>query len=447
MCADEDVQCKFIIPPSVSKCNNNTDRGKRLLKKTIVRVIIRKNGFSGDFMDKVRVALVGISGYGRLYLDRLLDKADSRIEIVGFVEPYPESCLRLAEIKERGIPVFSSCEEMYSFVGVDLTVIVSPIAYHTKQIITALENGSNVLCEKPLCAEESDIELIARAQSTSGKFVYVGYQWSYSDAINRLKKDIISGKYGKCISCKSLVLWPRDIKYFTRSCGWAGKIRLDNGYAVYDSVLNNATAHYLHNLLFLLGEESSSLVPSTVDCTLLRANDIENFDTAKLDMAFESGTKATVLASHAINRSFEPSFMMHFEKGDVYYSARKDECSLSVMPGFYTEYGKICGYSSDGEKTLYGDPFADGFKKLYSAVEAALNGYTGEGVCGIKASSAHTRVINRIQSSFPIYSIEPSLIRTENMLVYADGLFEKMIGIFKNGEGTLEQFKEKKDER
>ena len=398
-------------------------------------------------MDKVKVALIGISGYGKLYLDRLLDRVDERIELVGFVEPYPESCSRLGDIKERNIPVFSSCEELFSFMSVDLTVIVSPIAYHTEQIITALTNGSSVLCEKPLCADESDIERISQAQDISGKFVYVGYQWSYSEAINSLKNDIISGKYGRCISCKSLVLWPRDKKYFSRSCGWAGKIRLDNGRAVYDSVLNNATAHYLHNLLFLLGDKSASVMPAEIDCTLLRVNDIENFDSAKLDMFFEGGTIATVLASHAINKSFEPSFVMHFEKGDVYYSARKDGCSLSVMPEFYTLYGKICGYTEDGEETVYGDPFADGFKKLHCAVDAVLQGRMEEGVCGIKASSAHTRVINRIQSSFQIYNIDPSFVRTDNMLVYADGLFEKMVEIFKKGEGTLEQFKEKKDER
>ncbi len=383
-------------------------------------------------MRRVNLALVGISGFGGLYLDRLLDKTDERICVCGFVEPYPESCKRLNDIKSRNIPIYSTLNQLYDNHKIDLTVIVSPIAYHTENILTALENASNVLCEKPLCADEADIELIEEAQKKSGKFVYIGYQWSFSRAISSLKDEILSGTFGKCIAAKSIVLWPRDKKYFSRSCGWAGKISLDSGKLVYDSVLNNATAHYLHNILFLLGEKSNSATPKGISATLLRANKIENFDAAKLTMSFDFGARATIIAAHCIDCSLEPTFHMSFEKADVYFSARRDPVSRDIMPERYNDFGQIVAIFKNGKEMIFGDPFAESFRKLDLAVQALIDESYEEGPCGIKAASAHTKVINYIQKNFEITDIPENELVCRGELVYQKGLFDKCINAYKD---------------
>ena len=40
------------------------------------------------------------------------------------------------------------------------------------------------------------------------KIVAIGYQWSFSDAIQKLKADVIAGIFGKPRRLKTLVLWP-----------------------------------------------------------------------------------------------------------------------------------------------------------------------------------------------------------------------------------------------
>jgi len=47
----------------------------------------------------------------------------------------------------------------------------------------------------------------------------IGYQWSYSEGIQSLKKDILSGLFGKPIRMKSLCLWPRDFAYLQEQLG------------------------------------------------------------------------------------------------------------------------------------------------------------------------------------------------------------------------------------
>ena len=53
--------------------------------------------------------------------------------------------------------------------------------------------------------------------------------------------------------------------------------------------------------------------PKTVNAELFRANDIENYDTCKVDMTFENGAKALYIASHATDTVCEPMFEYYFE--------------------------------------------------------------------------------------------------------------------------------------
>ncbi len=101
-----------------------------------------------------------------------------------------------------------------------------------------------------------------------------------SRAIQELKKDVRDGVLGRPVRFKCLVLWPRPISYFQRN-DWAGKIRSESGAWIFDSPVHNATAHYLHNLFFLLGDDpASSAMPLDVQAECYRVNAIENYDAA-----------------------------------------------------------------------------------------------------------------------------------------------------------------------
>lgn len=270
-------------------------------------------------------------------------------------------------------------DDLYANHAVDLTVISTPIFLHAVQIIKALEHGSNVLCEKPLCADELDIDRIAAAKEKSGKFVYIGYQWSYSPAITNLKKDVLAGKLGTLTEMKCLVLRPRNRDYFSRGVGWAGKIKTADGQLIYDSVANNSAAHYLFNMMFLMGEEGQAAEAYDISAELLRGNPIENFDTSKISFKMLNGAKACFIAAHPVNKGIEPVFEYQFEKGTVYYANESIDASYGLMPEDYTEYGQIVAYMNDGTKTAYGDPMSNNCKKMHDAVQAIADGVTGDG--------------------------------------------------------------------
>lgn len=391
-------------------------------------------------MEKVKVVLVGIGGYGRLFVGEILDNANPMIELVGAVDPYPERCQRIDELKERNVPVFPDMESFFEKNSADLAVISTPIFLHTDNILSALNNGCNALCEKPLCSDEKDIDILLEAQKRTGKFVYIGYQWSYSEPITKLKSDILSGKFGKLKEMKTLVLRPRSREYFGRGVGWAGKIETANGAKVYDSIANNSAAHYLFNMLFVMGEYGKAATAMQIDAQLFRVNNIENFDVSNISFSI-GDARASFIGAHPVNRGIEPVFKYVFENATVYYSSSFGEEEEKLMPGEYKEYGEIVAIMNNGEKIIYGNPMANNCRKLYMAVDAIINGDKSEGPCGISASAEHTRLINHIQKTFEIYSVNDEYVKEENDVVYADGLFEKLVECYKNTDVSLNDLK------
>lgn len=339
--------------------------------------------------DLVRVLLVGVGGYGNSYVNELLNDHSANVSIVGIVDPKPEGCERFSEIQNQGIPVFDCISEFYQGHSADLAVISSPIPFHREQVCFALENQSHVLCEKPLSASIVDAYAMIDKHRESNKFLAVGYQWSYSAAIQKLKHDISKGFLGAPKRFKTLIMWPRDKHYYARS--WAGRRTDGHGNLVLDSVANNATAHYLHNMFYVLGSKpDTSVLPVQVEAELYRMNDIEMYDTAAARIITENDVELMYYATHATTITVEPQFTYEFEEASVEFHAP----------------GNIIAHFRDGLTKDYGDPFADVMRKLWLSVGAV---YDQEPVlCPAEATLSHIMTIHAMEKSMPSIQHFPS---------------------------------------
>ena len=377
-------------------------------------------------MDKIKVLLVGIGGYGTVYVKEALHNPKLQIEIAAAVDPFPEKSPYYYELKEKNIPIFSDMDSFFKENTADLAVISTPIFLHTENILSALNNGCNALCEKPLCSDEKDIALLQEVQERTGKFIYIGYQWAYSEPIAKLKNDILNNKFGALKEMKTLILRPRTREYFNRGVGWAGKIETADKKKVYDSIANNSAAHYLFNMLFVMGDYGKAAKPTNVNAQLMRVNNIENFDVSYISFEL-GGAKASFIGAHAVESEIEPVFEYIFEKGTVYYSSLYNEEAKLLMNETYQEYQDIVAIMNSGEKIVYGDPMKDECRKLHMAVDAILNAKKGEGPCGLCASAVHTRLINYIQREFKTASVKDAFIKEKDDVLYAEGLFEELM--------------------
>ena len=101
-------------------------------------------------MEKVRLLLAGIGGYGSIYLEVWEKLQDPSIVVEGICEPKPGMEELFPVIKEKNIPVYASLEEFYEEHEADLAILATPIHLHHSQAVYCMEHGSNVLLEKPI---------------------------------------------------------------------------------------------------------------------------------------------------------------------------------------------------------------------------------------------------------------------------------------------------------
>ena len=220
-----------------------------------------------------------------------------------------------------------------------------------------------------------------------------------------MKADADAGLFGAPRSLRALVLWPRGFDYYRRGSGWAGKKRDPDGRPVYDSVLGNATAHYLMNMLYLLGEPAED-----IQCETFRANAIETYDTAVMT-GRAAGADVFIAVSHAVGseEKQEPLFEYRFENAVIRFGA----------PG--EKGGALRAYFADGGVKDYGEADPPYMENLWNMVDA-MRGESSVH-CSGETALLHTRAVEAMRAVQPEARPFPEAwIRRETDRVWVPGL-------------------------
>jgi len=152
----------------------------------------------------------------------------------------------------------------------DAVHICTPHYLHAGMVIAALERGVHVLCEKPLCIHEEEIDAILEAERASTATLGVCMQNRYNGA-NRYVKEYLKDK--KQITGVGQVAWRRTAEYYA-SAAWRGKWATEGG-----GVLINQALHTLDLMQWLVGMPDE--VIAQTGCLTL-SDSIEVEDTASI---------------------------------------------------------------------------------------------------------------------------------------------------------------------
>ena len=360
----------------------------------------------------MKIALTGAGRYGKSYVDWLLAQTDPEIEFVGVIEKNIEASPPKQAIFDASIPVYGSMEEFYAEADADMMILCTPPFLHAEQSVFAAEHGSYVLSEKPAAPTVAQVEMMLRAEEETGKFIAVGYQWSFDAAILALKEDILKGVLGKPVWLKTIICTPRTRTYYAPE--WSGRISKD-GVMVMDSIAFNACAHYVHNLLFILGDAvDTSVYPKKIKAECLRANDIENFDTCVLRMVTESGVKLYFAATHATDTTRQPEFVFEFENATVSYYKQGDN-------------GHLVATFRDGSEKDYGVPTV-GMSKIRTCMEAIKTKKAPP--CTAKTALSHTRLIEDLYLHVPIQDFPAARKVLKGDTICVEGLYDQLCSAY-----------------
>ena len=151
-------------------------------------------------------------------------------------------------VREQFAPdavIYSDYRLMLDEIKPDVVHICTPHYLHAEMVISALDRGINVLCEKPLCIRREDIGRILDAESRSTAQLGVCQQNRYLE-VNEFVKEYLADK--KIVGAHGSVAWIRDADYYN-SAEWRGTQDQEGG-----GVLINQALHTLDLVQWFCGE-------------------------------------------------------------------------------------------------------------------------------------------------------------------------------------------------
>ncbi len=138
-------------------------------------------------MNKIRVAVVGAGVFGRHHL-RILSQC-AGAELAGVVDIDPARAD--AASKEYGCPAYPSLETLTidALAGkIDAAVVAAPTSMHAEIGCALLEQGMDVLVEKPIAQNVAAAKRLVDTAARHSRILQVGHLERFNPAVTALKK-------------------------------------------------------------------------------------------------------------------------------------------------------------------------------------------------------------------------------------------------------------------
>lgn len=160
----------------------------------------------------------------------------------------PSDSVGILDKYDRSTQFFTSPERFERFLsshGVDWLSICSPNHLHDVHARLGLQNGADVICEKPLCLSPWNLDALQETERKTGKRVYTVLQLRHLPKLRRLRGGPGSGDGPNARHTIQLkYVTPRGAWYHQ---SWKGDTDLSGG------LITNIGIHMLDMLLWLYG--------------------------------------------------------------------------------------------------------------------------------------------------------------------------------------------------
>jgi len=188
---------------------------------------------------------------------------------------------------------------------IDAVSICTESGYHAKHAIDCLNHGIHVLVEKPMALSLEDSDRIIKLGKENNLKIGVCHQNRFNPPIQKLRRAIEEGRFGKIINGTARILWTRDQNYYDQA-PWRGTKDLDGG------TLMNQCIHNIDLLQWMMGSEVEK-----VHCergTFLRNIEMEDF--GAILIRFKNGSIGIIEGSACVYpKNLEETLSIFGENG------------------------------------------------------------------------------------------------------------------------------------
>ena len=164
-------------------------------------------------MNKLNFVIIGTGMISSTHADAINDM--ERANLLGVFDKDTERAKAFAE--KYNIKAYDGYEAVLSDSSVDAVCLCTPSGFHAEQAIAALENGKNVVVEKPMALTAEDCDRVIETVKKTGKTLTVICQLRFSEDVQKLKKLYEEKAFGTVSLCNTAAWTDRCLPKQLRS--------------------------------------------------------------------------------------------------------------------------------------------------------------------------------------------------------------------------------------
>lgn len=310
----------------------------------------------------MKYALIGC---GRIAVNHVKAVVNNKLNFVAACDIEPTNIDVLFEktnyINRAKVARYADYKEMIAKnPDLELIAIATPSGVHAEIALYCIDHGINLIIEKPIAMNMKDAEEIIRRSKEKGVKVSACHQNRFNIAIQKTKKALEKGRFGKLSHGSIHVRWNRDKSYYDQAA-WRGTWADDGG------CLMNQCIHGIDLLRWLMGDEVVSVYGQTRQ---QQHPYLEAEDVGMAVITFKNGAIATIEGTtNVYPKNLEEALYLFGETGTVKIGGTSTN-NIDVWDfANETEEDK----ENKGLKEATSNVYGNGHTSLYADVMDAIN--------------------------------------------------------------------------
>ena len=205
----------------------------------------------------MKYALIGC---GRIAVNHMKAAINNELEIVAVCDVLEEKMEELLAKygleKDESIKRYTDYKKMVEELQPELASIATESGIHAEIALYCIEKGVNLIIEKPMAMSIEDANKIIDLAEKKNVKVSACHQNRFNVAIQKLRKAVESGRFGKLSHGSIHVRWNRNAGYYEQA-PWRGTWEQDGG------ALMNQCIHGIDLLRWMMGDEIEEIYGAT----------------------------------------------------------------------------------------------------------------------------------------------------------------------------------------
>lgn len=257
----------------------------------------------------MKYALIGC---GRISTNHIKAAVNNKLEIVAVCDILPEAMENLLAKhgleKDPSIKRYTDYKKMLAENELELVSIATESGIHAEIALYCIDQGVNLIIEKPMAMSMADAEEIIRRSEEKGVKVSACHQNRFNIAIQELRSALESGRFGRLSHGSIHVRWNRNQDYYTQA-PWRGTWAQDGG------CLMNQCIHGIDLLRWMMGND----VEEVYGVTKQQFHDyLECEDIGMAVVKFKNGSVGTIEGTtNVYPKNLEETLYLFGETGTV----------------------------------------------------------------------------------------------------------------------------------